>query len=424
MTPVDYLFSLEMLGIKLGLDNIRRLLADLDHPDRAFHSIVIAGTNGKGSVAAMLERALRAAGWRTGLYTSPHLIRLNERFAIDGQAVDDEAMRAGAEGIRHAARKINPPPTFFEATTALACELFRTSGVDVAVMEVGLGGRLDATNALEPVATAITAVDFDHQAHLGSTIEQIAAEKAGIIKTGVPVVLGANPAEVRDVVRRIAADRRAPLVDAAASVDVESTFDEGRLTLTMRTHGARYGPVTLGLRGRHQRENATTLVALAEAIDRHTAIGVPASAIETGLRDVEWPARLQMLTWHGTPVLVDAAHNPSGARALAAYVSEVHGRAPFVFAAMQDKDIEGVLAPLVPVMASLTLTRPSTPRAASLESLAATAARVAPVVPVTAMASPAAAVEQAARDAAVRAGAPVVVAGSLYLAGDVLAALS
>lgn len=424
MNPVEYLFSLEMLGIKLGLDNIRRLLADLDRPDRAFHAIVIAGTNGKGSVAAMLERALRAAGWRTGLYTSPHLIRLNERFAIDGQAVGDDTMRAGAEAVRRAATRMTPPPTFFEATTALACELFRTAGVDAAVVEVGLGGRLDATNALEPIATAITAVDFDHQSLLGDTLPRIAAEKAGIIKPGVPVVIGPNQAEVHDVVRRTAAERRAPFVDAEAGVEVESTFDEGRLTLTLRTGAAGYGPLPLGLRGRHQRENAITMVALAEVIDRHTAIAVPASAIESGLRDVEWPARLQMLTWQGTPVIVDAAHNASGARALAAYVSEVHGRAPFVFAAMKDKDIDGLLAPLAPVMTSLTLTRPATPRAAAIDDLIGAAARVAPRVPVTSVESPAAAVAAAALDPAAVAGAPVVVAGSLYLAGEVLSALS
>ena len=174
MSALDFLLSLETLGIKLGLDNIRRLLADLDHPDRTFHSIVIAGTNGKGSVTAMVERALRAAGWRTGRYTSPHLVSLNERFAIDGQPVSDEMLRESAGRLRTVALRMDPLPTFFESTTAIACDLFRTAGIDVAVMEVGLGGRLDATNALEPVATTITAVDFDHQNLLGSTIEEIA----------------------------------------------------------------------------------------------------------------------------------------------------------------------------------------------------------------------------------------------------------
>nr|MBA3949554.1 bifunctional folylpolyglutamate synthase/dihydrofolate synthase [Acidobacteriota bacterium] len=293
MNPLEFLLSLETLGIKLGLDNIRRLLADLDRPDRAFHAIVIAGTNGKGSVTAMLERALRAAGWRTGRYTSPHLVSINERFAIDGQAVSDEALRAGAEAVRRAALRMDPLPTFFEATTALACELFRTAGVDVAVMEVGLGGRLDATNALEPVATAITAIDFDHQIYLGDTLPLIAGEKAGIIKPGVPIVLAPNVPEVDEIVAGIALAKRAPLVRAGVGVEIASAFEDGRLVVDVRTAKARYGPLPLGLRGRHQLGNALTMVRLAEVIDGSTAIAIPASAIESGLRDVEWPGRLQ-----------------------------------------------------------------------------------------------------------------------------------
>lgn len=419
MTPIDFLFSLETLGIKLGLDNIRRLLADLDHPDRAFHSIVIAGTNGKGSVTAMLERALRAAGWRTGRYTSPHLVALNERFAIDGQAAGDDALRTGAEAVRRAALRMEPRPTFFEATTALACELFRTAGVDVAVMEVGLGGRLDATNALEPIATAITAIDLDHQQYLGDTLSLIAAEKAGIIKPGVPIVLAPNGRDADAVVAGTAAAKRAPLTRADDGVEVASSFGDGRLVVDIRTPKARYGPLALGLRGRHQLGNALTMVRLAEVIDGSTAVSIPPSAIESGLRDVEWPGRLQVEAWRGATILIDAAHNPAGARALAAYVSEVHGRLPFVFAAMADKDIAGLLTPLAPVMSSLTLTRPSTPRAASLDALEAVARVVAPGVPLARAESPAEALALAATP-----GATVAVAGSLYLAGEVLTALS
>lgn len=419
MSATDFLFSLETLGIKLGLDNIRRLLAELDHPDRAFHSIVIAGTNGKGSTSAMLERALRAAGWRTGRYTSPHLVSLNERFAIDGQAVSDDVLRGAARRMESAARRMDPLPTFFEATTAMACDMFREAGVDVAVMEVGLGGRLDATNAIEPIVTAITAVDFDHQDLLGSTLREIATEKAGIIKPGVPIVLGANPSEVQSVVIEAAASRRAPLIHADAGVEIASSFSEGRLTVRMETRRAVYGPLELGLRGRHQLSNAVTMVSIAEAVSERTAIGISASAIESGLRDVEWPARLQLVTWQSAQVLIDAAHNPSGARALAAYVAEVHGRLPFVFAAMRDKDVAGILEPLVPVMSSLTITTPSTPRAASLDELDDVAARVAPGVPRRRAVTPRDAIALTATP-----GTTVAVAGSLYLAGDVLAALS
>jgi folylpolyglutamate synthase/dihydropteroate synthase len=193
----------------------------------------------------------------------------------------------------------------------------------------------------------------------------------------------------------------------------------GQLTIAIETPRARYGPLTLGLRGRHQVANAVTMVRLAEVIDETTAVAVSPSAIESGLRDVEWPGRLQLASWRGCPILIDAAHNPSGARALAAYIREVHGALPVVFAAMRDKDIDGILAPLVPVMTSLTLTCPSTPRAASLDELEAAARRVAGDVAIARVPSPAAAVDLAAR-----AGTTVAVAGSLYLAGDVLAALS
>ena len=197
MNHLDYLFGLEQFGIKFGLDNIRAILEGLDHPERDFPSIHVAGTNGKGSVTAMVETGLRAAGYRTGRYTSPHLINLRERFAIDGRAIDDETMIAAVGEVRAVVesllrnRVLEVQPTFFEVTTAVAFELFRRSQIGFAVVEVGLGGRLDATNVLSPAACAITSIAFDHQLYLGSTLREIALEKAGIIKPGVPVVVGA-----------------------------------------------------------------------------------------------------------------------------------------------------------------------------------------------------------------------------------------
>jgi dihydrofolate synthase / folylpolyglutamate synthase len=220
-------------------------------------------------------------------------------------------------------------------------------------------------------------------------------------------------------VRAAAAARGAPFLAAAGGAEVSSSFADGRLTLRIETPRGVYGPVPLGLRGRHQLANALTLVRLAETIDQTTALSIPRSAIESGLRDVEWPGRLQLASWQGATVLIDAAHNPSGARALAAYVAEVHGRLPFVFGAMRDKNIAGILEPLAPVMTSLTLTVASTPRAASLDELEAAAARAAPDVPRRHAASPMEAIDEAARG-----GTTVAVAGSLYLAGDVLKALS
>nr|MBP8274427.1 bifunctional folylpolyglutamate synthase/dihydrofolate synthase [Acidobacteriota bacterium] len=192
MTAREYLFSLEQIGIKLGLEQIRLLLLALDCPDLAFPSIIVAGTNGKGSVTAMIERGLREAGHRTGRYISPHLVAIEERVAIDGVPIAEATFDRLAARVRQASASLPFPPSFFEATTALALEAFRDARVDVAVLEVGLGGRLDATNAVSPVMAVITAIDLDHQQYLGNSIEEIAYEKAGIIKPGVSTVIGAN----------------------------------------------------------------------------------------------------------------------------------------------------------------------------------------------------------------------------------------
>src|SRR5262245_33812916 len=194
--PLSYLFSLEQFGIKFGLDNISAIVARLGHPERAFRSVHIAGTNGKGSVTAMIDAALATAGYRTARYTSPHLTSLNERFVVGGQPTDDRSMQRAIVDVRDAIDALRAngtldvQPTFFEVTTAVAFEIFRRAAVDVAVVEVGLGGRLDATNVVQPEVTAITSIAFDHQLYLGSTLAAIAGEKAGIIKPGVPVVAG------------------------------------------------------------------------------------------------------------------------------------------------------------------------------------------------------------------------------------------
>ena len=216
MSPIERLFALERFGIKLGLDNIRTILAALGSPERAWPSIHIAGTNGKGSVAAMVERALRAAGLRTGRYTSPHLDRVEERVAIDGAPVD----RAMFEGVTAhvldavdgalANRTLPVMPTFFEVSTAVAFEIFRRRHINVAIVEVGLGGRFDATNVLTPKITAITSIAFDHERHLGHTLSDIAFEKAGIAKPGVPLVMGRLPPEAAARVAKVAADVGAP----------------------------------------------------------------------------------------------------------------------------------------------------------------------------------------------------------------------
>jgi dihydrofolate synthase/folylpolyglutamate synthase len=286
---LDRLFALETFGIKLGLDNITRLSEALGHPHRRFHTLHVAGTNGKGSVSAMVHAALRAAGIRAGRYTSPHLSDLSERFVLDDGPVDPARLEATVADVLacvdrlRAAGGLTVEPTFFEVTTAVAFELFARAGIDVGVVEVGLGGRFDATNVVSPLAGAITTIDFDHQQHLGPTLADIAFEKAGIIKPGMTLVMGALGDEAARVVRRSAAERGVTLVEAHADTRCETVMTDGRARLTLATPAGSYGPVTLGLRGAHQVDNAIVAVRLLEAAAAG-GLAVPREAIE---RDVQ-----------------------------------------------------------------------------------------------------------------------------------------
>lgn len=423
MSPRDYLFSLEQIGIKLGLDQIRALLAAMDRPDRAYPSIVIAGTNGKGSVTAMVERGLRAADYRTGRYTSPHLVDLEERVAIDGRPIAPADLDRLAERVQSAAGSLPAPPSFFEATTALALEAFRDARVDVAVLEVGLGGRLDATNAVESIGVAITSVDFDHEAYLGHTLEAIAGEKAGVIKSNGLVVLGENPPVVREVVGRVAAAEHARLAYAPDGVAIRSHMIDGRTITTLRTPRADYGDVRLGLRGRHQIANAVVATRLLEELQAGGRFTVRTDHIRTALEDVQWPGRLELRRFRDHDVLIDGAHNPAGARALAAYLQEAYGRPlPIVVGAMSDKHISAMLEALAPVASHFICTAVASHRAAPAAEIASLAKRPPGSFPppsVLEITPPIAALE-----AAVTFGDPVVVAGSLYLAGELRAQLS
>jgi dihydrofolate synthase/folylpolyglutamate synthase len=419
--PRRELFALEHIGIKLGLDQIRGLVAALDHPDRAFRAIVVAGTNGKGSVTAMVERGLRAAGYRTGRYTSPHLVNLEERFAIDGTAIRPDQLEHTAARVLEAGRQLPAPPSFFEATTALALDVFRDARIDIAVLEVGLGGRLDATNVVTPVAVAITSIDFDHEQYLGSTLDAIAAEKAGVIKPACDVVLSDNPAVVVDVVERRCRETGAHLVRAREGVDLIASEIDGRTRIGLTTPVREYGSLTLGLRGAHQVTNAVTAIRLMETLALGSSgLNIDERAIRTGVEDVVWPGRLELVRSGIGEVLIDGAHNPAGARALAAYVQCAYGRPlPMVVGVMRDKKIDEVLTSLAPAAARFFFTTPATARAATPEELAHVAGRVAPSVAREAVPDPLEAVRIASSH-----GNPVVVAGSLYLAGEIRSRLS
>ena len=274
MDALQYLFSLEKFGIKFGLANIATLAAALGDPQTHFKSILIAGTNGKGSVTAMTDCALHASGVKVGRYTSPHLVRLEERFSIDGSPVDAAVLVGLVEEMRRlidellAKGSLESPPTFFEVTTAIAFEIFRRARVEVAVLEVGLGGRLDSTNIVQPIAAAITSIAFDHEQYLGNTLAAIAAEKAGVIRRGIPVVVGPVPAEARDVVVSMCELSGAEFVEADAGVQIESTSDGGRTSIRLTTPRRDYGRVPLGLRGDHQVPNAVVAVRLLEELER------------------------------------------------------------------------------------------------------------------------------------------------------------
>jgi dihydrofolate synthase / folylpolyglutamate synthase len=354
--PIDWLLGLELLGMKFGLENMHRLTAELNHPERHFKTIHVAGTNGKGSVTAMVEAALHAAGHRSARYTSPHLERLEERFVVGAREVQTDALRETIAVVRQAVDRLQQhgggfSPTFFECATATAFELFRRQRVSIAVIEAGLGGRLDATNVVDPVATAITSIDFDHEALLGTTLPAIAAEKAGIIKHGVPLVTGRLSREADTVVAETAARRNAPLIRA----------------LAIPPHFQNVKPA---LKGAHQRDNIAIAIALLETLGG-LGISVPGGAIESAIENVSWPGRLEHLERDGVSFLIDAAHNPAGARALASYLSEIQwSDATLVFGAMHDKKVVGMLGYLLPVVSSIVCTSPPTPRAEPAERLA------------------------------------------------------
>ncbi|MET0214564.1 MAG: folylpolyglutamate synthase/dihydrofolate synthase family protein [Vicinamibacterales bacterium] len=418
---LDRLFALETFGIKLGLENISRLCAALDHPERSFTALHVAGTNGKGSVTAMAHAALVAAGIRAARYVSPHLTDLRERFVIGNEPVDAAALESAAQDVLDCADRLRTAgdlpvhPTFFEATTAIAFELFRRARVTVAVIEVGLGGRFDSTNVIPASAGAITTIGFDHQELLGDTLEAIAYEKAGIIKPGMPVVIGALPEQARQVVAAVANDRHATLIDAAANATVECQMHDGRGTVSIETPDAHYGPVILGLRGEHQVQNALVAVRLLEAAKHTVAIPLPRDAIERGLVDVDWPGRLELIRMpDGAQVLLDAAHNGEGAQALAAYLERWHPERPaLVIGMMRDKHVSDIVDPLLPAVSSIIATAADTPRALAARELAMRIAARGPSN-VRAEPDPALAVEHA-----LATSRSVCVTGSIFLIGAV-----
>jgi dihydrofolate synthase/folylpolyglutamate synthase len=411
---------------KFDLAHMRVLASALGSPQARFRSVLIAGTNGKGSTAATLDSILRAAGHRTGLYTSPHLVRVNERIRISGTPIADEDFAAAYAKIDAAAKALVSRgelpwhPSFFEMMTAIAFEHFSRSGVDIAVLEVGMGGRLDATNIVDPLVSIVTDISLDHQKFLGNTISEIAGEKAGIIReNGIAVLLPQHP-QANDVLGRAVLERNARAVSAASylppmtpEADASTAAGQGDYTITALDENIRIRP---RLHGRHQLRN--TALSIAAAIELNAlGIAVTPLAIAEGVRQTRWPGRLQVVQGH-PEVLFDVAHNPDGAWALRAALSQMYPerKLVIVFAAMRDKAVAEIATILFPLAAAVVATHADNPRAATPDEIAEAAARTGTVV--VKQPDVAKALERA-RELAGEEGV-VVITGSIYLVGDVM----
>jgi dihydrofolate synthase/folylpolyglutamate synthase len=393
---VKFLYALgnEIKSAKLGLERIVAVLAALGNPERAYRVVHVAGTNGKGSTCAMIDAGLRAAGVRTGLFTSPHLIEPTERIQIDGIPVSAGDFERAFNVVHEVAEKLDLDchPTYFETVTAMAFWLFREKQAHTAVVEVGLGGRLDSTNVVNPALTVITPIDFDHEAYLGHTIEAIAGEKAGILKPGVSAVFSRQRPEALKV-----------LEARAAQVNARVThFEDFEIRdLVVDARGSRFSGIVCPLAGEHQVDNAVT-AALALR-----ALGVSPA----GIAEARWPGRIEYVS-PNPDIILDGAHNPAGARSLARYLERFYAgrRIWLVYGAMRDKAIDEVAGVLVPLAAELVLTAPDTSRALRPKALQEFAGRgqIEPTVE--------AAIAYARANAAPE--DVIVITGSLFVVGE------
>lgn len=423
---VSYLYSLgnEVLAMKLGLETVRVLAGALDNPQQKFPAIHIAGTNGKGSTAAMTEAILRAASLNVALFTSPHLISVTERYRVNGNDISEDAFARLATVVRQAgeqlvaAGRLEAPPTFFEQVTMIAYLYFAENNVDLAVLEVGMGGRLDATNICQPAVTAITPIGFDHQQYLGNTLAEIAGEKAGIIKPHVPVVVAPQPAEAMQAIAARAEELNAPLVSVAGESFTVEPHGSGNYRLLYRDDD-----VLLSLRGRHQAENAMTAILIAEQL-RQFGWKIEQPAIEKGLSSAIWPGRLQVIKSEKlpAPVLVDGAHNPAGAETLRNFLAENYAGVPItmIFGAMADKSAVEMAEVLFPMAQQLILTKANNSRAASPQSIAEQTKTLRQHLVCTQHLAEALPDALDAAASITPADGLIVVCGSLYLAGELL----
>ena len=409
---LDYLFSLQFFGIKLGLDNIRSLLDRVGNPQQQLRIIHVAGTNGKGSTSAGITSILHAAGYKTGLYTSPHLHNFTERIRVNTRQISEAEVVSLVDEIRPHAQQLKA--TFFEVTTAMALLCFARHRVDWVVLETGMGGRLDATNVVVPDLSVITPIALDHGSFLGHTLAAIAAEKAGIIKPGVTVVCAAQEPAAAEVIQQTSAELGCSLLQGDIDFKVVVNSDAGQFSVMRGDAGA--GPFTTRLPGRHQWHNLALAVAAVSELQR-TGLVVPSAAMATGLTQVRWPGRLE---WLGERILIDGAHNDAGIEALTAYLThlkltDIH----LIFGCKEDKQAAAMLAKLLPFVARVYITTPPAVAAVDPEVLVATARCHG--VAAECYASPRAALTSA--KLLCKQEETIVAAGSLFLIADLRAAL-
>jgi dihydrofolate synthase/folylpolyglutamate synthase len=420
---VERLYLRSAEGIQPGLEVEIALLEALDNPHHALRGIHVAGTNGKGSVCAMLASMLRACGYTTGLYTSPHLVRFNERFLVNGHPIADDELETLLQQVEAAADALTRNmglrrATFFEISTALAWLHFCRQRVDVAIMETGMGGIWDATNIWTPLLALITRIDVDHTEYLGTSLTGIAQEKAGIIKSGRPAVCGRMPSAARAVVEHAARTQQAPLVFAEEFVSIRIVRSHVRYQhIEIETPEGPLGRLRLPLPGKHQLENCAVAVTAACLLDQAGLFPCPPEQLCEGLRTVQWPARCQWLE-DDPPMILDGAHNPCGAGCFADYLRKVARGRPIgiVFSALRDKDIRGMLNALRPVCRRLWLVELQSSRGAAMEALRLAAQGWGWAEEESSLSM---ALTQAKKWALQEKGV-VAVCGSLYLAGEVL----
>jgi len=439
---------------KFDLAHMRVLLEAMQHPEQRFPSVLIAGTNGKGSTAATLASILYASGLKTGLYTSPHLMRINERIRVNGQEIsDDDFARLHGEVDGAAERSVEQGklpwlPSFFEMMTAIAFEHFGREQVEIAVLEVGMGGRLDATNVVEPRISVITDISLDHQKFLGNTVGEIAREKVGIIRAGGVVVTLPQQPEANDVIGNTILELGARGVSSVPYVPPVSPGSGDYLVKVKRDGEASHASsgeaaksyiyryplqvmkhqivVETALVGRHQLRNVALAIATAEELSKQGLAGITPQTIERGIRETRWPGRFEVLTARpGWPeIVLDVAHNPAGAWALRSALSERYGDRPllFVFGAMRDKAISEMTEILFPLAERVIATRAENPRSATPEEIQQAGARTGTEIEVAA--DIATALAQARQWAGTTPGKAIVVTGSIYLVGEAMQVLT